>query len=196
MRAALSPLRRPTAEPTAPASASQKDAASATASELSCRRYKSRTARRKRASGQAKVTSSARRSAPRRSAQSSALIVPGARRRGATHSVSVLERLLAHKATLSRHAIDATSNKDEYKHLYKPAFAPQGGIISESQNHPDRRPSSTPAPKPPPEGPLNSRTCMAWPYRSCASFESTLPSLFASSTCVNLREILAWSTVT
>ena len=114
--------------------------------------------------------------------------------RGATHSsVSVLEGL-AQYATLSL-AIDATSNRGINKQLYKPAFAPQGGIKSHS-NQPDRRPSSTPAPKPPPLGPLNSRTFRAWAYRSCASFESTLPSLFASNTCVNLREILAWSTVT
>ena len=66
MRAALSPLRRPTAEPTAPASVTATARPSATASGLSCRRYKSRTARRKQASGQAKVTSSARRSAPRK----------------------------------------------------------------------------------------------------------------------------------
>ena len=114
--------------------------------------------------------------------------------RGATHS-SVARAKGASSITdsLSRHRRDVEPRNN--KHLYKPAFAPQGGIKSHS-NQPDRRPSSTPAPKPPPEGPLNSRTFMAWPYRSCASLESTLPSLFASNTCVNLREILAWSTVT
>ena len=115
--------------------------------------------------------------------------------RGATHSsVSVLEGL-AQYATLSRTPSTRRRPEEYNKHLYKPAFAPQGGIKSHS-NQPDRRPSSTPAPKPPPEGPLNSSTFIAWPYKSCASFESTLPSLFASNTCVNLREILAWSTVT